>query len=56
MDTVIKVKVDQPLLDVIDARAELAGLSRERLLFFDLQFANARYLQRALELTDGGDE
>lgn len=38
--TIIQIEVSPELLAAIDARAELAGLSRERLVFLDTQFTN----------------
>jgi hypothetical protein len=46
----LKIQVEPELLEAIDKRCELAGLTRERLLYFDVKFANMRYRQNALEI------
>jgi hypothetical protein len=52
-NTVIKIEVDPALLAAIDTRAELAGMSRERLTSLDVRFANLVFLRRALNIIDG---
>ena len=39
-DTAITIHVNDKLLEAIDARAALCGLTRERLVFCDTQHAN----------------
>jgi hypothetical protein len=48
--TAITIHVNEILLDVIDARAALGGMTRERLVFCDTQCANlvaSRHLHKA---------
>ena len=52
-NTVIQIEVDPALLAAIDTRAELAGMSRERLTSLDVRFANLTYLRRMLDIIDG---
>jgi hypothetical protein len=49
----ITIELEPALLDTLNKRATLAGLSPERLACLDVRFASLQFLKNALEFMEG---